>query len=121
MTLRAADIPPDRSWTALSARSAPLPAAQPADTTLQSAPELVAEASARYRISAVSRLGSQWEDGIRNALGAIEKEARRRLEELMATVECLVENGGNETAPQLRADLERVENARLAFARETRG
>ena len=51
----------------------------------------------------------------------VEKEARRRLDELMGTVERLVESGSNERAPQLRADLERLELARKSLPGETRG
>ena len=69
----------------------------------------------------LSRLSTQWEESINGALWGVGKEAHRRLEELMATVERLIENGSCQTAPQLRADLERVENARRAFAGETCG
>jgi len=67
----------------------------------------------------LSRLSSQWEESIHGALWGVEKEARRRLDELIGTVERLVESGGNERAPQLRADLERIEKARKSVAAET--
>jgi GTP-binding protein EngB required for normal cell division len=67
----------------------------------------------------LSRLGCQWEESIHAALWGVEKEARRRLDELIGTVERLVESGGNEQAPQLRADLERIEEARESLAAET--
>jgi hypothetical protein len=60
----------------------------------------------------LSRLGAQWEESINGALWGVEKEARRRLDELMATVERLVGSGSKKRTPQLRADLERIEAAR---------
>jgi GTP-binding protein EngB required for normal cell division len=66
----------------------------------------------------LSRLSTQWEESINPALWGVEKEARRRLDELMGTVERLVESGGNERAPQLRTDLERLEKARKSLAAE---
>jgi hypothetical protein len=69
----------------------------------------------------LSRLSTQWEESINGALWGIESEARGRLEELIGTVEHLVENGSDERAPQLRADLERLEEARKSLAAETRG
>jgi GTP-binding protein EngB required for normal cell division len=67
----------------------------------------------------LSRLGSQWEESINGALSGVEKESRRRLDELIGTVERLVESSSNERAPQLRADLERIEKARKSLAAET--
>ena len=64
----------------------------------------------------LSRLSTQWEESINGALWGVEKEARRRLDELIGTVERLVESGSNERAPQLRADLDRIENARISAA-----
>ena len=69
----------------------------------------------------LSRLSTQWEESINGALWGIEREARRRLDELIGTVEHLVESGSNEQAPQLRADLERLEKARKSLAAEIRG
>jgi GTP-binding protein EngB required for normal cell division len=68
----------------------------------------------------LSRLSTQWEESINGALWAVEKESRRRLEELLGTVERLVESSSNERAPQLRADLERLEQARKSLSGETR-
>jgi GTP-binding protein EngB required for normal cell division len=68
----------------------------------------------------LSRLSSQWEESINGALWGVEKESRRRLDELIGTVGRLVESGSNERAPQLRADLERLEKARKSLAEETR-
>jgi len=67
----------------------------------------------------LSRLSAQWEESVNGALWGVEKEARRRLDELMGTVARLVESGGNERAPQLRADLERIETARKSLVAET--
>ncbi len=66
----------------------------------------------------LSRLATQWEDGINGALRGIEKEACRRLDELLGTVERLAESGGDERAAQLRADLERIAAARKSLAVE---
>jgi hypothetical protein len=68
----------------------------------------------------LSRLGAQWEASINATLWGVEGEARRRLDELMDTIERLVESGGNERALQLRADLERLERARKSLAAGTR-
>jgi hypothetical protein len=68
----------------------------------------------------LSRLSTQWEESINGALWDVEKESRRRLEELLGTVERLVEGSRNERAPQLRADLERLEQARKSLSGETR-
>jgi hypothetical protein len=66
------------------------------------------------------RRGSQWVESINGVLWEVEKEARRRLDELIGTVERLVESSSNEQAPQLRADLERLEKARESLAAEIR-
>jgi len=60
----------------------------------------------------LSRLAAQWEEGIQAALRDVEIEAGRRLDELLVTVERLLKTGGEEQAPQLRADLARLELAR---------
>ena len=44
----------------------------------------------------LSRLSAQWEESINAALWGIEKEARRRLDELMGTIERLVESGSED-------------------------
>lgn len=67
----------------------------------------------------ISRLSTQWEESVNGALWSVEKESRRRLDELIGTVERLVESTSNERAPQLRADLERLEQARKSLAAET--
>ena len=66
----------------------------------------------------LSRLSTQWEESINGALWGVEKEARRRLDELISTVEHLVQSSSNERAPQLRADLEKLEQARKSLAAE---
>lgn len=68
----------------------------------------------------LSRLSSQWDESINGALWGVEKEARRRLNELFDTVERLVESSSNERAPQLRTDLERLEQAQKSLSGETR-
>jgi hypothetical protein len=55
---------------------------------------------------------------VNGALRGVEQEARRRLDELIATVERLVEISSDERAPQLRADLELLERARKSLAAE---
>jgi len=64
----------------------------------------------------LSRLSAQWEESVNDALWRVEKEARRRLDELMDTVERLMENSGNERAPQIRADLARLQGARKSLS-----
>ncbi|MGA2041542.1 MAG: dynamin family protein [Bryobacteraceae bacterium] len=69
----------------------------------------------------LSRLTTQWEESIKGPLASVEKEAKRRLDELMATVERLVGSGSKKRTPQLRADLERIEAALKSVAEETAG
>ncbi len=66
----------------------------------------------------LSRLGSQWTDSINDAMTQIGKEAERRLDELVATVERLIASS-RETAPQIRADLERISAVRDEFGEAT--
>ena len=63
----------------------------------------------------LSRLASQWEESIHSALWAVEKEAARRLDALIGTVERLAETT-EERAPEIRADLERLAGARKSLA-----
>ena len=65
----------------------------------------------------LSRLAWQWEQSVHEALWAVEREARRRLDELIGTVERLVETG-DECAPEIRADLEHLRDARRSLVRE---
>ncbi|MBZ5586565.1 MAG: hypothetical protein LAQ30_31145 [Acidobacteriia bacterium] len=43
-------------------------------------------------------------------------EARRRLDELVETIERLMEKSGNERAALIRADLERLQSARKSMS-----
>ncbi len=56
----------------------------------------------------LSRLASQWDESIREAMMRILKEAQRRLDELVATVERLITTSSDE-APQIRSDIERID------------
>jgi GTP-binding protein EngB required for normal cell division len=66
----------------------------------------------------LSRLTSQWEEGIHTALLSVGKEADRRLEELIATVEGLIETARAERVPGIEHDLERIAAAREAIVAE---
>lgn len=59
----------------------------------------------------LSRLASQWEEIVHAALFSLEKEAMRRLDGLIATIEKLIASAGQQ-APQIREDLERLERLR---------
>jgi GTP-binding protein EngB required for normal cell division len=59
----------------------------------------------------LSRLATQWADSVNAAGAAVEREAGRRLDELLATVTRLIASGVDE-APQIRADLARLSAAR---------
>ena len=60
----------------------------------------------------ISRLASQWEEGIDTALLSLGKEAERRLDELIATVERLIESASSDRVPAIMHDLDRMSNAR---------
>ena len=60
----------------------------------------------------LSRLTTQWEDSVKEGLWRIDKEAKRRLDELIVTVCRLIETSSQERIPQIRADLERLDRAR---------
>lgn len=64
----------------------------------------------------LSRLASQWEDIVSAALLALEKEAMRRLDGLIATIEKLVASAEQE-APQIREDLQHLEGLRNQLVR----
>jgi len=66
----------------------------------------------------LSRLTTQWEESVNDGLWRMDKEAKRRLDELIATVDRLIESSSQERAPQFRADLERICMARKALTRE---
>ncbi len=55
----------------------------------------------------LSRLTSQWETIVNTSLFALEKEAIRRLDGLISTIEKLIASAGQE-APQIREDLQTV-------------
>ena len=56
----------------------------------------------------LSRLTAQWEEIITSAIFELKREAEKRMEELLATVQGLV-SASSESAPQIRADLERLQ------------
>lgn len=58
----------------------------------------------------LSRLASQWEERVNAAIGKVGKEAQRRLDELVETVDRLTASCG-EAAPQISADLARLSSA----------
>ena len=66
----------------------------------------------------ISRLTSQWEESINAALLSIGKEAERRLDELIATVERLIETASSDRVPAIKNDLERIDSARKAIEQE---
>ena len=62
----------------------------------------------------LARLVAQWEEAVRASLHALESEALRRLDGLVATVEKLTAAVGQQ-APQIRADLRELEEMRQRF------
>jgi GTP-binding protein EngB required for normal cell division len=62
----------------------------------------------------LSRLASQWEEVVNSALLALQAESLRRLDNLISTVEKLLDMAGQE-APRIRADLETLEGLRGQF------
>ncbi len=64
----------------------------------------------------ISRLASQWEGSINGALLRLEKEAERRLDELIATVDRLIETGREDRALLIRHDLQRIASAQLTVS-----
>jgi GTP-binding protein EngB required for normal cell division len=59
----------------------------------------------------LSRLVSQWADVAGASIGSLEREAARRLESLIATVDKLVTSAGDQ-APRIREDIEALETWR---------
>lgn len=59
----------------------------------------------------LSRLTTQWEESIHSAFREVAKEAMRRLDDLIETIERMLETC-SERAPQIRADLDRLSQAR---------
>ena len=68
----------------------------------------------------ISRLASQWEESINAALLNAGKEAEGRLDELIATVERLIETASAGRVPAIKHDLERLAAAREAMELEGR-
>ncbi len=69
----------------------------------------------------ISRLTSQWEDSINAALLDLGKEAERRLDELIGTVERLIEGASRDRAPAIQQDLDRIASARAAMEGKLEG
>ena len=63
----------------------------------------------------ISRLTSQWEDSINAALVQLGREAERRLDELILTVEKLIEGASTDRAPAIRLRLEQIAAARKSI------
>jgi GTP-binding protein EngB required for normal cell division len=61
----------------------------------------------------LSRLSSQWEEAINAALLNMEREAEHRLDDLMATVERLIETGRSDRLLEIKRDLDRIASARV--------
>jgi GTP-binding protein EngB required for normal cell division len=59
----------------------------------------------------LSRLTTQWEEAANAALMALEKEAARRLNNLLATIERMITSAA-QAAPTIRDDLQRLETLR---------
>jgi GTP-binding protein EngB required for normal cell division len=59
----------------------------------------------------LSRLTSQWEEIVNRALLKLEKDAMRRLDSLVATIQKLIASAGQE-APRICEDLERLQQLR---------
>jgi GTP-binding protein EngB required for normal cell division len=64
----------------------------------------------------LSRLASQWETIVNAALLALEREAMRRLDGFIGTVEALIAAAGEE-APRIREELEHLEGLRSQVSR----
>jgi GTP-binding protein EngB required for normal cell division len=66
----------------------------------------------------ISRLTSQWEESLNAALLGVGKEAERRLDELISTVERLIATADRGRVPAIKGDLERMAAARKALDRQ---
>jgi hypothetical protein len=60
----------------------------------------------------ISRTAAQWEQSVNSALANLNREAERRLDELWATVERLVQSADAGHVPEIQQDLERLAAAR---------
>jgi hypothetical protein len=56
----------------------------------------------------LSRLATQWAEAVNGAISVLEKEAIRRVDGLVATIEKLIASAERET-PRIRADLQRLD------------
>lgn len=56
----------------------------------------------------LSRLTGQWEEIVTSAIFELQREAEKRMEELLATVQGLV-SANSDSAPRIRADIERLQ------------
>ena len=65
----------------------------------------------------LSRLASQWEEIVNTALFALQAESMRRLDNLISTIERLLDMAVQE-APRIRADLETLEGLRAQLSRD---
>ena len=63
----------------------------------------------------LSRLATQWDESIRAAMMQTLKEANRRLDELIDTIERLITTSGDDV-PRLRADIDRVNSCLNGFS-----
>ncbi len=63
----------------------------------------------------ISRLTTQWEGSIQVALAEIQKEAERRLDELMATVLRLIHNASGSGVAKIQQHLEQIAAARRSL------
>ncbi len=68
----------------------------------------------------ISRLATQWEESINAALLELGREGERRLDELILTVERLIEGASADRAPAIRQRLEQIAAARQCVEHETR-
>ena len=66
----------------------------------------------------ISRLASQWEESINAALLNMGKEAERRLDDLIVTVERLIEGANRDLVPAIQRDLDRIGSARAEMEQE---
>jgi GTP-binding protein EngB required for normal cell division len=63
----------------------------------------------------LSRLATQWEEAVNQSLAGLEKEAIRRLEALVATIDALLASDERET-PRIRAELVLLDDERRTLA-----
>ena len=65
----------------------------------------------------LSRLASQWEEIVNGSLYALEKEALRRLDALIGTIERMITSAAQE-APRIREDLARLDCLRVEMSHD---